>query len=55
MGEEVGTMQFWSSRGANKKNLMRKKKMRKIKKEQKYEYEKKGKEKNMSMYDIKIK
>jgi hypothetical protein len=56
-GGEVGTMQFWSSRGANKK-LMRKKnkKMRKIKKEQKYEYEKKRrKEKNMSMYDIKIK
>jgi hypothetical protein len=30
--------------------------MRKIKKEQKYEYEKKRREeKNMSMYDIKIK
>jgi hypothetical protein len=30
--------------------------MRKIKKEQKYEYDKKRrKEKNMSMYDIKIK
>jgi hypothetical protein len=26
MGEEVGTMQFYSSRGANKKNLMRKRK-----------------------------
>ena len=53
MGEEVGTMQFQSSRGANKKKFDEKEK---IKKEQKYKYEKKRRnEKNMSMYDIKIK
>jgi hypothetical protein len=29
MGEEVGTMQFYSSRGANKKEKERKKKIKK--------------------------
>jgi hypothetical protein len=58
MGEEVGTMQFYCSKGEQLKKIdeKEKEKMRKIKKEQKYEYEKKRrKEKNMSMYDIKIK
>jgi hypothetical protein len=42
MGEEVGTMQFYSSRGANKKNLMRKRK--------KWERERKKKKKEKNIY-----
>jgi hypothetical protein len=42
MGVEVGTMQFWSSRGANKKERKRKK--------EKSEYKEKNEKRNIYIY-----